>query len=152
MHRFVHPQPFGVGPVENRVALAGHLARPEQGREFHERRLRGRLGAPEHGRERDPHPWNHHRPCLDAAVTVDSFFELERLDQILDVVIRGLGAVSVDLHRPGAGVELSRVPRRIALVAAELVEVVVVRDLLERVELLVGRHDVLCDLERRLVA
>src|SRR5882762_11214782 len=50
----------------------------------------------------------------------------------------GFAHFALHLHRPGTRLQLRRVARRVVLVRAELVEVVVVGDLLERALLLVG--------------
>ena len=140
MLRLVHPKPFHIRPLEHGRRLARHLGRPEQRGELDERRLCRRLSPLDDLRERDANPGDHHRPRLDAAQTIDALLELNGLDEVLEMVVRRLVAEAIDLDGPGAGLQRSAIRVRIALAGAELVEVVVPRNLFESVQLLVGRN------------
>ncbi len=94
MHRLVHAQAFGVRPVQAASLCPGI----SDGRSSvvnstnvafgvgSARLITAASGMPTHG--------NHHRPRFDAAQAVDALLEVERLDQILEVIVAGL------LHRP----------------------------------------------------
>ena len=141
MLRLVEAQALAIGPLEHRIPQARHLAGPLHGRELDEFRLGRGLHHLEQVAKREADPRNHHRPRFDAAQAIDPLLEREALEQILERVVAGLADLAVDLHRPGRRLELAAVGLRVALVGAELVEVVVAGDVLERVELLAGRAE-----------
>ena len=62
-----------------------------------------------------------------------------RFDQILEVIVAGLLHEALDPHAPRLRMESAGVLLRIFFVGTELVVVVVRRDLLEGVELVLGR-------------
>ena len=109
MHRLVHAQSLDIGPPKGLVSLARHFPRAEKRGERDVGRLALRLGALKHAAERDADPRNDHRPGLHAAQPVDAFLELLVLDQILELIGRGLVAEAVDLDGPGRGLERSGV-------------------------------------------
>jgi len=118
--------------------LRGKLRGVLQGREFDVLRGARRLRAPEQDGQRVADPRDHHRPALDAAERVDALLERRRLQHVVEIQPLRLGHEAVDDHRPRPGPERMGEPHGIALVGAELVEVVVAGDVLERV-LLLGR-------------
>ena len=145
--------PSMYGHSSDRDPLSGHFRGAAQRGERDIGGLALRLGALEHGAERNAHPRDHHRPRFDAPQPVDALLQLDRLDQVLELIGRRLAAQAVDLHRPRRRLHAAGVPRRIVLAGAELVEVVVAGDVLEAVQLLVGRHHARLDVgERRLAA
>ena len=75
--------------------------------------------------ERIADPRDHHGPGLHAAERVDALLERRQLQELLDVEAARLGAEPFHLHRPGPRAQRARVARRVFLVGAELVEVVV---------------------------
>ena len=113
-------------------------------------RLRGGPESFQHGTQGDAHPGNHHRPRLDAAHAVDPLFELMGVDHVVEIEFPGLFALAGEAHPPRPRLEAARVPLRIALVGAELVEVVVTGDVLVGSELLVGRQPALLDVLEKL--
>src|SRR5262249_31787685 len=70
---------------------------------------------------------------------VDALLELGGLDEVVEVVVRGLGHEAIDLDLPWLYRERVCVPERILLVGAKLVVVVVARDVLERCDRLARR-------------
>ena len=86
-------------------------------------------------RERVADPGNDHAPGLDAAMAVDAVFERAQLEQVVDVEGERLGDFALDLDGPGARGQAAGVLRGVALVHAELVEVVVVGDVVVSGEL-----------------
>ena len=140
MHRLVEPQALHVGPRQRleQAALARHLGRPHQRLEGDVLGAALRLDALEHFGQRHADPGDHHRPAFHAAHAVDALLELGGLDQVVEVVVGRLADEAVDLDRPGLGLERVRVLGGIALVGAELVEVVVAGDVLEGRQRLVG--------------
>ena len=132
MHRLVQAQPFDVGPVEHRRALARASA---SGRSsvVNSTNFAFAVGstALEQVAEREADPRNHHRPALDAAEPVDALLERVRLDEVVDVVT--CRACRLRPRRDGPRARSCSdcgVSRRVVLVGAELVEVVVGRHLL----------------------
>ena len=82
-------------------------------------------------RERVADPGYDHAPTLDAAEAVGAVFKWPEFEQGVDV--EGLWAVdqAADFDRPGTRRKAGGVARRVALVGAEFVEIVVVGDVLE---------------------
>src|SRR5207248_1641660 len=112
-----------------------HLVRSHHRRKRHVFRRRLRIEPLDHLRERYPLPRDDHRPGFDAAKTVSAINDFMRLDQILEVVVARPPAESLDAHAPRLWMKARRVVLRVLFVRSELVEVVVRRDLLVRVEL-----------------
>ncbi len=71
-------------------------------------------------------------------MAVDAVFERAQLEQVVDVEGEGLGDFAVDFDGPGARGQAAGVLGGVALVDAELVEVVVVGDVVVAGELLAG--------------
>jgi hypothetical protein len=71
-------------------------------------------------------------------MAVDAVFERAQLEQVVDVEGEGLGDFAFYLDRPGAGRQAAGVFGGVAFVDAELVKVVVVRDVVQGGELLAG--------------
>ena len=150
VHGLVHPQALHVGPRQRRLGLPRHLLRVHERGEPHELRLRCGLEALHEIGQREAHPRNDHGPRLDAAHAVDALLEREPLHDVFHVVGAGLAALPFHHHAPGARLERARVPGRVALVEAELVEVVVGGDVPVRVELLVGAERALLEVRQLL--
>ena len=138
MHRLVHPQALGIGPVEHARTDEGHRFLVGQGHELDILGVALRLDFLDEFGQRIADPGNHHRPALDAAQPVDALFLGAQLDQVFDAVLARLLDQALDLDRPRAGLERVRVLGRVGLVGAELVVVVVARRVLVVAELLHG--------------
>src|SRR5438309_6114858 len=138
VHRLVDAKAFDVGPAEDATLLPGHLLRVEERREGDVPGTRRRLDPAEEIAEREAEPRNDHRPGLDAAHAVDALLEREPAEQLVHVDDLRFLYLTVDAHRPGAGPQRAGQLRRVALVGAELVEVVVGGDVAVRRARLVG--------------
>ena len=143
MKCLVEAEPLRVGPVEagetQELWLLGReLLGIEERREGDERRRAERLDPFEEGGERIADPGNDHRPRLDTAERIDALLEGRQLQQVVDVEAGGLAHEAAHLHRPGPRVQEVAEPRRVVLVHAELVKVVVGRGLVEPVGRLRG--------------
>src|SRR2546428_2994412 len=131
VHRLVEAQSLRVRPVEPAAEteepglLRGELLGVLEGRELDVLRLARGLGALEYHRQRVADPRDDHRPRLHAAQRVDALLERRGLEELVDVEALWLGHEPVDDDRPRPGTEGVAAPRGIALVGAELVEVVV---------------------------
>ena len=77
--------------------------------------------------QREADPGHHHRPGFHAAHAVDTLFERETGGQIVVVQRQGFCHFAVDFQRPRIGFETTGVGRRIGLVEAKFVEVVIAR-------------------------
>ena len=130
MHRLVHAQPLGVRKGDAGLAQFGHLLLIGKREELHKLRLGQRIALLDELREGVAVPGNHHAPCLDTAEAVDALLHRFELHQRVDVKGLLLLHQSGHLHGPWPRVHGAGIPRRIALVRAELVEIVVVRDVL----------------------
>jgi hypothetical protein len=71
-------------------------------------------------------------------MAVDAVFHRAGLQEILELVVGRLGHEAVDANCPRFGLEISGVLRRIALVRAELVEIIVRGDVGPRRRFVVG--------------
>ncbi len=91
----------------------------------------------EDGAEREADPRDHHRPGLDAAQPVDALLERVRLQECIEIEHAGLRDLAFDRDGPGPRPQRVRVARRVLLVGAEFVEVVVGRGGREGRQLLV---------------
>ena len=133
MQRFVQAQPLRVGPVEAAAQaeqsrlLGGELLGIFQRGELDVLRLARRLRAPQQHRERIADPWDHHRPAFHAAQAVDALLQRRRLQHLVDVQALRLGHETIHDHRPRSWPQTGGMVRGVALVGAELVEVVVGR-------------------------
>src|SRR5690606_23707123 len=92
----------------------------------------------QYGAERYAYPRNHHRPCFDAAHAVDPLFERVRLEQVFEREGPGYFRFARDADRPRHALESTRVRCRGTLRGAELIDVVVGRDVFVARQLLVG--------------
>ena len=137
MHGFVDAQPLAIRPVQDIAPHPGHLLGTHDGGEGHVFRIRGGLEPLQHVGQRDTHPGDDHGPGFDAAQPVDALLQLVRPDDVLVAVGAGFHAFAVNDHGPGLRFEFPGVFRRVALVRAELVEVVVAGDGVIRRQLLV---------------
>ena len=138
MQRFVHAQRLYIWPLQYRPPLAGHFAGSHERFEADEPRPGRRLEALDQVAERKADPRHHHRPRFNAAQPVDAFLERVRAQNVLQRIV-GLGHPDVALNPDGPRrrLQLARVARRVLLVGAEFVEVVVAGDVLERIPLLI---------------
>ncbi len=71
-------------------------------------------------------------------MAIDAVFKRVELEQVVNVEGKGLGDFAFDLDGPGTRGQGAGVFRGVALVDAELVEVVVMRNVVEGGELLAG--------------
>ena len=137
MSRLIHSQALNVRPLQNGFSLPRHLRRPKHGRELNECGLPGRLRTFDDLAQRHADPGNHHRPRLDASKTVDALLQLNRLHEIVDVVVRRFVAETIDLDRPRTGLQVSAVALRVVFLDPKFVKIVVAGDLVNRVQLLI---------------
>src|SRR5262249_55818546 len=103
MQGFVHAQPFDVGPVEYWKPLSWHPARIVERRELDKLRLRRGLAFVDEILQRKSDPRDHHRPRLDTAVAVNAILERLALEDVFEVQLPRLGALSLDRHSPWLG-------------------------------------------------
>ena len=82
--------------------------------------------------QRKTHPRNHHGPSLDAAHPVNPFLRRTDFQQIVEVEDPGLSHQTLDRHLPAFGFKIGRRRRDAFLVGREFVEIIVMRDVLER--------------------
>src|SRR4030095_614583 len=143
----VHSKTFDVRPWQHWYPGAWHLFRVTQGGELDEACPRCGVAFLDEVGQRQPDPWNHHRPRFDAAMSIHAIFERSPLEHVFEVVDRRLVALALDGHGPRLRHERAGEARRLFLVGAELVIVVVAGDLLPRVGSLISavaaRPDVL---------
>src|SRR5205807_9774558 len=133
MHRLVEAQSFDIGPGEDGDALPGHAARVVQRRELDVLRARCGLEAREQRAQGEADPRHDQRPGLDATEAVGTLFERMGLENVLEREFPLDLRLAVDRDAPGLGLQKVRVALRVLLLRAELVEVVVARDLFELV-------------------
>src|SRR5215469_8180282 len=131
MHGFVYAQAFDVGPLQYIALLAGISLGIVERSELHEFSLGVGFDLIQQRTQREAHRGNYHRPAFDAAHTIDAVFQMH-LQQGVDV--EGLRLIDQAFHldRPRMSVEILGQVRRLVLVRAELVIVVVMRDVVER--------------------
>ena len=132
MHRLVQTQAFAVRPLEHGAADAGHLPLVGQRDELDVLGAALGLHPLDQLGQREAHPRDHHRPALDATQAVDTLFHRRELHQVVQVV--GFGGFHQTLHAdlPGVRAQRAGIARRVGLVGAEFVEVVVRGDLVVR--------------------
>src|SRR2546425_731410 len=96
--------------------------------------LPGRGAAPGRGRLllREAEPGHDHRPRLDASHAIDPLLQRGPLDELVDIDHLRPVHLTLDSYRPRPRPERARVRGRVALVRAELVEVVVGGDVPKR--------------------
>ena len=111
---------------------ARHVVALHDGHELDVLRIGGRLNLFEQGGKRIAHPGNDHGPAFDTAQPVDPLFHGRELEQFFDIEGTRLADLAFDAHRPGARLQLTRMGRRVALVQAEFIVVVVGRDIRQR--------------------
>src|SRR6266508_1407520 len=135
MHRFVHPQPLDVGPFEraakNTRLLTRHALGVMERDELNEFSVVGGLHLIDQSTKRKSYPWYHHRPGFDAAYTVNPLFERAQFHDAIDVQGLWLFHFAFDSYGPRSRRQVLRVLLRISFVDAQLVKVVVRRDVLE---------------------
>jgi hypothetical protein len=136
MHGLVDSEAFDVRPVENSEALPRHLFRVFQGGELDVLRARCRLEALDEITEREADPRDYHRPGFNAPKPIDALLERVGTQQALESQLPRLFAFSIDDDGPWLGAEAMRILRGVFLAGAKFVEVVVARDLGERVRFL----------------
>ena len=141
MHRFVHAQPFDVGPFEHAAEdagfLTGHALGILQRDELDELGVVGRLDLLDQRAERKADPGNDHRPGFDAAQTIDALFERAQLHQARRCRMFWVFYFAFDRDRPRPRRQIFSILRRVAFVDAELVEIVVRSDVFERILLFI---------------
>ena len=98
--------------------------------------------------QRNADPGNDHRPCLDTSHAIDTLFEVERLDEILEIERAGLLGMTVDGNRPWPWVEVLRVAVRVVLARAELVKIIVSRDVFVAIWRHIGTQFALADVRQ----
>ena len=122
MAGLVEAQAFGVGPVEH---AAGHRGPVVVRDELHVLGAALGLDELEQAAQRNAHPRDHHRPALHAAHPVDALLGRHQLQQLVDAEAARLVHQALDAQRPRRGLEPVDVFGGVALVGAELVEIVV---------------------------
>ena len=115
-------QSLRVRPGEGTVGHAGGFGRSLERVELHELGLGGWLDHFDQLREREAGPRDAHRPRLDAAVAVGSFFEIELGVQVVETEGRWFGTESIDCDLPRRRLEVVDIEVRL-LARRELVEV-----------------------------
>src|SRR5437899_1125655 len=136
MHRLVDAQSLHIGPGEDGNALTGHAARVVQRRELDVLRARCRLEARQQRAQGEADPRHNQGPGLDATEAIDALFERMRLENVLEGEFPLDLRLAIDSDAPALSLQKVRVALRVFLLRAELVEVVVARDLLELVRCL----------------
>ncbi len=121
----VDAQALHIRPVQHAAADARHLLLVGQRDELDILGVAGRLDLLDDLGEGVADPRDHHRPALDAAQAVDPLLQRRQLEQRVQVQGHRLFHLALDAHRPRPWLERAGVLRRVALVGAELVEVVV---------------------------
>ena len=139
MHGLVDAQSLAIRPVQQPGPLAGHLFRPHERLESDEFRTGARLDPVQEIRERKTDPGNHHGPSFDATQAVNPFLHRHAFDNVLERVIARFRHISVYLNGPWRSREGRGIACRIVLLIAELVEIVVGRNVFETVRLFVRR-------------
>src|SRR5260370_25074430 len=138
MHGFVEAQAFDVWQLDSGVFSEGHLAWIVVAFEGDETRLRRRLDEVSQRAEGNTDPGNHDGPALDAAVAVDALFERRELEDL----VHGEFARFLDLAAYGSGPGRSHkflgILGGLVFVHAELVEIVVMRYVVEGIDFFVG--------------
>ena len=128
----VRPSRYG----HSRCCAARHLRSVGQRDELHVLGVRRRLESLQEIAELETDPRDHHRPRLDAAVPIDALLERVRLQDVLERKRARLLAASPLTCTDHGDVFSVCASGRIALAGAELVVLVVSRDVLEGVDLL----------------
>jgi hypothetical protein len=107
--------------------------------EFDVLRAAQRLDLLQQGGYGNAQPGNHHAPAFDAAQAVDALFQRRQFQDVLDAQCLRLPYQAVDAERPWPHAQAVCGSRRIFLVGAEFVIVVVGRHMFEWRRCLAGR-------------
>ena len=139
MHGLVKTQALDIGPVENlkEAGLARHFLRSHEAGKGDVFGRTERLHLRQQACEWKSDPRNDHRPCFDAAHPIDALFKRHPGNQVLNVEFLRLLDEAVDGELPGQRLVIAGIGGRVALVRAELVEIIVGRDGILRRQLLV---------------
>src|SRR5678815_4290770 len=131
MHSFVEPKTFNIGPWQHVGVLIWKALWIKKCRELDELCASKRFDFAQNSLERKAKPWNYHRPCLDTAMAIDPVFKRGELEQIIE--IEGTRVLNATRHfdSPRSCHEALGDNRDFLLARRELVEIVVVRDVLE---------------------
>ena len=127
VHRLVHAQSFHIRPVEHTRSDKRHGLGICQRHELDVLCCAKRLDLPDQLGQGVTDPRYHHRPTLHTTQTVDALLLCTEFEQVLQRILCRLLDQAFNFHRPWRSFEAVRVLRRIGLVGAELVEVVVGR-------------------------
>ena len=125
VHGLVQAQAFDIGPVQTAGAHTGHGFGIGLGHEFDEFGVAGGLDFADQFHQRIAHPRDHHGPAFHAAHAVNPLFHGTEFEQVFQGVFARPLDQTLDLDRPGAGLQGVRMPRRIGFVVAKFVKVVV---------------------------
>src|SRR5690606_38001860 len=100
VHRLIHAQTFNVRPVDQRKIGADpwHLLGAKQRFEADVTRAGAWLDTLYQAGKRDPDPGNDHRPRLDTAQTIDTFFQLFGTDQVFQRIATGVSDVAIHVN------------------------------------------------------
>src|ERR1043165_8900018 len=131
MHRFVETKSFDIRPVEDAGALVGHAFWIEQRLKRDVARRRCWLDLLEQLLQWKTDPGDHHGPAFNTPQTIDSLLEW-KLQQLLDIENLWFVHQTLDTHGPRSGNETLGFISNALLRGVKLVEVVVVRDGVER--------------------
>src|SRR5580692_5131080 len=125
MRGLVDSEAFNVGKIDSGSTPQRHLLLIEIALKRNELRVGIGFRRLDYGAERIADPRHHDGPSFDAAVAVDPLFERRELQNFVHRVLARLGALALDRNFPRRSHEFRRVLRRIALVGAKLVVIVV---------------------------
>jgi len=139
MHGFIEAKAFDVRIVEASVTCLRHLLRVVKALKGHVFCFGGGFDELENGIERVADPGDHDGPAFDAAMAIDALFERGQLENFVQREFAGSFDFAFDRNSPRGGPEILRIFGGISLLAAELVEVVVVGDIVFGADFFVDR-------------
>mmetsp|Transcript_6942 Transcript_6942/g.11094 ORF Transcript_6942/g.11094 Transcript_6942/m.11094 type:complete len:709 (+) Transcript_6942:1525-3651(+) len=140
MHRLVQAQTLHIRPVQNRKADTGHFIRAQRGFKRYVFRAVLHTGQVQQVGQLKSVPRDHHRPRLDTAKTIDALLNGHRIHNLFHGIVAGIVDQPVDLDTPRRGRQHMRVAGRVVFACAELIEVIVLRDVLIAVGHQLGRR------------
>ena len=142
VHRLVHAQALDVG-IPDGTEGTRHLVGVEEGLEAEVLGTRGGSVVLDQVVEREPYPWNHHRPALDAAQAIDTLLQLVAVpgNQVLEIDHPRVVHLTADGDLPRTDAEPLFSTRPAARGDAYLVKVVLVDGLVQGVGRFVGIVD-----------
>src|ERR1043166_460262 len=135
MHGLVDSQTLDVRPIHHRRALVREAGRIEQRLQADVTGLRCWFDLCEQLGKGKSNPGNYHGPSFDTPQSIDAFF-LGELQQLVEIESLRLVNQAADCNGPWSRHKSFRGGSDLLFVRRKLVEVVVVRNVLERGELL----------------